>query len=198
MPSRQRLFRFLYRLGFTPWDGHPMSPTLRTLVEGDGALTAGSALDIGCGTGDNAIYLAKHGWIVTAVDFVAKPLEAARAKARAAGITVDFREADATRLESAGVGTGFTLIVDNGCLHGMSADDRDAYVRGVGSVIAPGGRLLIIAFTPGGRFGVPGISPDEVTRRFADGWTVISSGPEPDVAAGRSDVVHHYLFQRTG
>jgi SAM-dependent methyltransferase len=198
MPSRQRLFRVLYRLGFTPWDGHPMSPTLRTLVEGDGALTAGSALDIGCGTGDNAIYLAKHGWVVTGVDYVAKPLEAARAKAKAAGITVDFREADATRLESAGVGTGFTLIVDNGCLHGMSADDRDAYVRGVGSVIAPGGRLLIIAFTPGGRFGVPGISPDEVMRLFADGWTVISSGPEPDVAAGRSDIVHHYLFQRTG
>jgi SAM-dependent methyltransferase len=198
MSSRRRLFRVLYRLGFTPWDGHPMSPTLRTLVEGEAVLAPGSALDIGCGTGDNSIYLAKNGWQVTGVDYVTKPLEAARTKAEKAGVTVDFREADATRLESAGIGTGFTLIVDNGCLHGMSADDRDAYVRGVGSVIAPGGRLFIVAFTPGGSFGVPGIAPDEVTRRFADGWTVLSSGPEPDVGARNSDAVQHYLFQRTG
>jgi ubiquinone/menaquinone biosynthesis C-methylase UbiE len=169
-----------------------MSPTLRALVEGDDALTPGPALDIGCGTGDNSVYLAKHGWRVTGVDYVSKPLEAARAKAKAAGVTVDFRQADATRLESAGAGADYTLIVDNGCVHGMSADDRDAYVRGVGSVIAPGGRLLIIAFTPGGSFGVPGISPEEVQRRFADGWTAISSGPE----AGVDDAAHHYLFQR--
>jgi SAM-dependent methyltransferase len=194
MPSRQRLFGLLYRLGFTPWDGHPMSPTLRALIEGDGALTAGVALDIGCGTGDNAIYLAEHGWRVIGVDYVPKPLETARAKAKAASVTVDFRQADATRLESAGIGAGFTLIVDNGCLHGMSADDRDGYVRGVGSVIAPGGRLLIIAFTPGGSFGVPGIATDEVTRRFASGWTAISSGPESELAKG----AHHYLFQRDG
>jgi SAM-dependent methyltransferase len=196
MASRQRLFRVLYRLGFTPWDGHALSPTLRTLVEGEAALAPGSALDIGCGTGDNSIYLAKNGWQVTGVDYVTKPLEAARAKAKKAGVTVDFREADATRLESAGGGTGFALIVDNGCLHGMSADDRDAYVRGVGSVIAPGGRLFIVAFTPGGSFGVPGIAPDEVTRRFAGGWTVLSSGPEPDVGPRNSDAVQHYLFQR--
>jgi 2-polyprenyl-3-methyl-5-hydroxy-6-metoxy-1,4-benzoquinol methylase len=192
MSSRRRLFQVLYRLGFTPWDGHPMSTTLAALVEGDGALAAGPALDIGCGTGDNSIYLAKHGWRVTGVDYVAKPLEAARAKARAAGVTVDFRQADATQLESAGVGTGFTLIVDSGCLHGMSAEDRDAYVRGVESVIAPGGRLLVIAFTPGGSFGVPGISPDEVTRRFGDGWTAISSGPESEL----SKAARHYSFQR--
>jgi 2-polyprenyl-3-methyl-5-hydroxy-6-metoxy-1,4-benzoquinol methylase len=192
MSSRQRLFRVLYRLGFTPWDGHPMSTTLAALVEGDGALAAGPALDIGCGTGDNSIYLAKHGWRVTGVDYVSKPLEAARAKARAAGVTVDFRQADATQLESSGVGADFTLIVDNGCLHGMSTEDRDGYVRGVGSVIAPGGRLLIIAFTPGGSFGVPGISPDEVTGRFADGWTAISSGPESELAKG----ARHYQFQR--
>ncbi|MCW2556706.1 MAG: Methyltransferase [Mycobacterium sp.] len=194
MSSRQRLFGLLYRFGFTPWDGHPMSPTLTALVEGDSALEVGSALDVGCGTGDNSVYLAKHGWHVTGVDYVSKPLEAARAKARAAGVTVEFRQADATELESAGVGTGFTLIVDSGCLHGMSAQDRDAYVRGVSSVIAPGGLLLIVAFTPGGSFGVPGISPDEVARRFDDGWTAVASGPETELAGP----ARHYSFRRDG
>ena len=90
MPSRQRLFRVLYRLGFTPWDGHPLSPTLRELVEGTAALATSTALDIGCGTGDNAIYLAKHGWQVTGVDYVDKPLSEARKKAARADVSVDF------------------------------------------------------------------------------------------------------------
>jgi len=198
MSSRKRLFGLLYQFGFTPWDGHPMSPTLATLVEGDGALAAGSALDVGCGTGDNSVYLAKHGWRVTGVDYVAKPLEAARAKARAAGVTVDFRQADATQLESADIGTGFTLIVDSGCMHGMSAEDRDAYARGIASVIAPGGLLLIIAFTPGGSFGVPGISPDDVARRFADGWTMLASGDESAMGHNGKNPARHYVFARAG
>ena len=56
--------------------------SLQDLVEGENALAAGTALDIGCGTGDNSIYLAKHGWQVTGVDFVAKAVDKARAKGR--------------------------------------------------------------------------------------------------------------------
>ncbi len=95
------------------------------------------ALDLGCGTGDNSIYLAKHGWQVTGVDYVAKPLDKARAKAAANKVAVNFTQADVTRLSSEGVGANFGLIVDNGCLHGMSDEDRDAYVREVTAVAAP-------------------------------------------------------------
>ena len=69
------MFRVFYRIGFTPWDGHPIAASLRTLIEGTGdspALAAASALDVGCGTGDTSIYLAQHGWQVTGVDFVPK------------------------------------------------------------------------------------------------------------------------------
>jgi ubiquinone/menaquinone biosynthesis C-methylase UbiE len=198
MSSRKRLFGLLYRFGFTPWDGHPMSPTLAALVEGDGALATGSALDVGCGTGDNSIYLAKHGWRVTGVDYVAKPLEAAREKARAAGVTVDFRQADATQLESAGIGTGFTLIVDSGCMHGMSDVDRDAYAREVTTLAAPGCRLVIVAFVAGGSFGVPGISADDVARRFADGWTMLASGDESAMGHNSKNPARHYVFARAG
>jgi hypothetical protein len=53
--SRQLLFKTFYRLGFVPWDGHPLAKSLQKLIEGDGALSPGAALDLGCGTGDNSI-----------------------------------------------------------------------------------------------------------------------------------------------
>jgi len=87
MSSRQTLFRVFYRLGFVPWDGHSLAKSMRDLVEGDGALPAGTALDLGCGTGDNSIYLANHGWQVTGVDFVSKAVDKARAKATASRST---------------------------------------------------------------------------------------------------------------
>ena len=91
----------------------------------------------GCGTGDSSIYLARHGWQVTGVDFVSTALDKARAKADAERLPVNFMQADAALLSSAGVGTGFALILDNGCLHGMIDDHRDAYVREITAVAAP-------------------------------------------------------------
>ena len=188
MTSRHTLFRIFYRLGFTPWDGHPIASSLQALID---ELPATTALDIGCGTGDTSIYLAQHGWRVTGVDFVPKAVENARAKAREANATVDFRYADATQLSKEDVGTGFDLIVDNGCLHGMSDDDRASYVREVTAVAAPGARLLLVEFTPGGSFAVPGIAQDEIEQRFARGWTLLSTGDE-----SWAKNLRHYLFQR--
>ena len=196
MASRQLLFKTFYRLGFVPWDGHPLAQSLRDLVEGGGALTPGTALDLGCGTGDNSIYLAKHGWQVTGVDFVAKAVEKARAKAEANKLTVNFARADVTRLSSEGVGTNFGLIVDNGCLHGMSPEDRNAYVREVTAVAAPAARLLLVEFVTGGSYGVPGIDPDEVKTRFAADWALLSSGDEPALDHNGKNPARHYLFQR--
>ena len=197
MASKQTLFRIFYRIGFTPWDGHPLAQSLRGLIEGTPdtpALPAGSALELGCGTGDTSIYLAQHGWRVTAVDFVVKALDRARAKAAAADASVDFVRADVTHLTQAAIGTGFELIVDNGCLHNMSDTDRDAYVREVSAVAAPDARLLIVAFRPGGRFGVRGIEPAEMERRFSPGWTLLSAGDEREL--DRETPTRYYLFQR--
>ncbi|MGV0745313.1 class I SAM-dependent methyltransferase [Mycolicibacterium sp. XJ870] len=193
MTSRQRLFRVFYRLGFTPWDGHPLARSMTDLVEG-ASLAPGAALDLGCGTGDNAVYLAEHGWRVTGVDYVDKPLVKARAKA--GDLPVTFVKADVTQLSSAGIGAGFDLIVDSGCLHGMSPDDRDGYVREVAAVAAPEARLLIVAFVPGGSLGVPGISEAEVERRFSTDWTLLSSGSEPAMDHNGKNPARYYLFSR--
>ena len=196
MASRNMLFRAMYRVGFTPWDGHPLAKSLHDLVEGNGspALPAATALDIGCGTGDASIYLAHHGWQVTGVDFVPRALAKARAKAQARQSSVNFVQADVTHLSSArGVGTGFTLIVDNGCLHNLTDKDRDAYVREVTAVAAPDALLLIGGLDPGEQFGVRGITRAEIERRFTPGWTLLSAGDAPEMA--RFGKGHYSLLQ---
>jgi hypothetical protein len=76
----------------------------------------------------------------------------------------------------------------------MSDDDRDAYVREVSAAAAPDARLLIVAFLPGGRFGVRGIEPAEMQRRFASGWTLLSAGDEQKL--DRQTPTRYYLYQR--
>jgi SAM-dependent methyltransferase len=184
MASRHLLFRIFYGIGFTPWDGHPHSTALRELVEASDAPPAGSALDVGCGTGDTSIYLAQHGWLVTGVDFTPKALDKARAKARDAGVTVNFVHGDVTHLNQAGIKPGFHLIVDNGCFHGMSDGDRDLYVQQISAAAAPGARLLMIAFKPSHPAGPAGADQAEIERRFTPAWTLLSAADEPRWTAG--------------
>jgi len=87
------------------------------------------------------------------------------------------------------------LIVDNGCLHNMSDGDRDAYVREVSALAAPDARLLVVAFLPGGRFGVRGVDPGEMERRFTPAWTLLSAGQERELDEEQTPT-RYYLFQR--
>lgn len=185
MASRHLMFRIFYAIGFTPWDGHPRSAMLRELVEGIAGLTPGSALDVGCGTGDTSIYLTQHGWQVTGVDFTPKALDKARAKARAADTAVSFVHADVTHLSRAGITGPFEMIVDNGCLHGMSDHDRDLYVQEITAAAAPSARLFIVGFKRGGGVGPVGIDQAEVERRFTPAWTLLAAADEPVIPQGR-------------
>jgi SAM-dependent methyltransferase len=129
---------------------------------------------------------------------VSTPLTRARAKAAAAGLSIEFIQADVTRLSSAGLGDNFALIVDNGCLHNMSDNDRDSYVREVSAVAAPDAQLLIVAFVPGGRLGVRGVDRTEMERRFAPAWTLLSAGDERELDRAEKTPARYYLFQRAG
>jgi SAM-dependent methyltransferase len=185
MASRQLLFRILYGIGFTPWDGHPQSAVVREFVEGTDRQPPGSALDVGCGTGNTSIYLAQHGWRVTGVDFTPKALDKARTKARAAGAAVEFVHADVTHLGQAGIRGPFELIVDNGCLHGMSDHDRDLYVPEITAAAAPSARLSIVGFQRGRGVGPVGIDQPEIERRFTSAWTLLSAADERVIPEGR-------------
>jgi SAM-dependent methyltransferase len=189
------LFGLFYRVGFTPWDGHKIPARLTDLVEGAGALPKGQALDIGCGTGDTSIYLARHGWNVTGIDFVKRALDRARAKTQVAAVTVRYLQADATRLASYGLGQ-FQLVADNGCLHGLSDEGRDAYVRGLTPMVPSGGRLIIAGFLEGKRRGPRGFNAPEIERRFSTGWELLSHGIDPGVSNHAPDPIAVYDLRR--
>lgn len=178
-PTGKLGYRLLYRLGLTPWDNDRIPPGLAALVEGPHALPPGRALDLGCGTGTHSVYLARHGWQVTGIDFTAQALEAARRKAAENGVSASFIEGDVTRLDGLDLGQGYTLLLDFGCFHGLSDVERDRCVAGLEGVAAPDARMLLFAFQAGRRGPGPrGISREELAWRFA-GWTIAREQPVP-------------------
>jgi SAM-dependent methyltransferase len=169
-------FAVMYWRGQPPWDTGISPPELVAAVEGEHALPPGRALDLGCGTGTNCLYLARHGWHATGVDFVAAPIARAEAKARAAGPfpgSARFLRGDVTHLETLDLGEPFTLLFDLGCLHSIPRDDRARYAAGVTQAAAPGATYLLYAFAPTAVAGRPvGLTEAEVRALFADGFEV--------------------------
>jgi SAM-dependent methyltransferase len=169
--ARLDFSRFFYWLAYlrrrTPWDTGISPPELVAAIEGDQALPPGKALDLGCGTGTNSIYLAQHGWEVSAVDFTARALERASEKAARAGVMVKFYRGDVTRLGDLPLGGPFDLLFDLGCFHSLTPQGRAAYARGVAHLSKPGTLFLLYAFVPrklGGR--MVGVTADEVQAVF--------------------------------
>lgn len=166
-------FRAAYLFGFKPWDSGVSPPELVSVVEGSDRLAPAKALDLGCGTGTNSVYMARHGWEVTGVDFVPRAINAARRKAAAADVSPRFIVGDVTRLTELGVGTEYALLLDLGCFHSIPDAGREAYVRGVTEVARAGASMLLFCFirraTPS-RIGPRGVARGEVAQRFASGW----------------------------
>lgn len=130
-----------YRQGDTPWDSGLVERELIRFV-GEPGRVPGPALDLGCGTGTNAVYLAQRGYAVTAVDGSARALDAARQKATAAGVAVEFIEADL--LAWPGPERAFPFVFDRGCYHCLRRVDAAAARRLLARAVAPGGTLLIL------------------------------------------------------
>jgi 2-polyprenyl-3-methyl-5-hydroxy-6-metoxy-1,4-benzoquinol methylase len=83
-------YRIMYRVGFTPWHTGKVASPVTALMKGQDAVPPARALDIGCGTGTQAVSLAQRGWQVTAIDALERPLRRTRVPGQAAGVTVDW------------------------------------------------------------------------------------------------------------
>jgi SAM-dependent methyltransferase len=191
-------YRMAYLVGFKPWDTGVSPPELVAVVEGRDHLPPDKALDLGSGTGTNAIYLAKHGWDVTAIDFMPRPVETARRKAKEAGVEPRLLLGDVTKLDQMGIGGGYSLFFDLGCFHSIPESGRDGYARGVTAAAVPGATLLLFGFAPGQmRFGPTGTTREELEARFP-AWTVESATRGSGAGPGSTLEVYWYRLRNRG
>ncbi|MGH3376760.1 MAG: methyltransferase domain-containing protein, partial [Actinoallomurus sp.] len=141
-----------YRESDQIWSGDPND----ALVRETASLTPGSALDLGCGEGADAIWLAERGWRVTAVDIAEVALERAQRHAAKAGVTVDWQRHD--------LGTSFPAgtydLVSAHFLYSLGDLPRAQVLRTAAAAVAPGGVLLIV--------GHAGLPPWEHDHPHAD------------------------------
>jgi SAM-dependent methyltransferase len=149
-----------------PWDTGITPPELERFVASH---PPGRALDLGCGTGTNVVYLARHGWTGVGVDFAGRAIAKARRRARAAAVEATFLVGDVTRLAVAGP---FDLALDIGCLHSIPVAGRAAYATGLAHVMRAGATYLLYAFAPGGP--AVGLTAEDVRRTFVESFDVVS------------------------
>ena len=169
MPNlRQWFYDGMYRFFRPRWDTGITPPEVVSLLES--GRVQGSALDLGCGTGTNSIYLARHGFSVTGVDFSPKAIELGRQKARQAGVTIDFHRGDVTRLDF--LREPFELVLDIGCFHSLNQAGRDRYTANLVRLTHPGSIFMLYAFEPDGLFGNLGVTSAQAQQQFAPHFVV--------------------------
>ena len=130
-------------------------------------------MDLGCGTGEHARYLAGRGWQTTGVEFIATAVAAARRRDPDGRVT--WRRADVTRPDQVDpdgtLNRAAGLILDVGCLHGLTPAERSGWAATVAHLAAPSAVLLLRAAPPAHRgIGPAGIAPHELTTLLDDGW----------------------------
>ena len=137
----RRLSFMLWYYRRPPWESGKVPPEVKDFIQNH---PAGRALDLGCGSGTSSIALAQAGWETTGVDFVPRAIRQAKQKARMAGVEVDFRLADVTRLGD--FPHRNDLVLDIGCFHGLSPAGKSAYLKQLERLLVPGGTWLLYGF----------------------------------------------------
>jgi len=137
----------------------------------------GSVLDCGCGSGENALFLANRGQKVTGIDFLAEPVKWAKQKADERGVNATFLVMDALALKD--LPEVFNNAIDSGLFHVFNNEDRRSYVEGLATVVKPGGRFFLLCFSDAepGDAGPRRVSRKEIEDAFVEGWTIESIEP---------------------
>ena len=162
------------------WSGHANS----ALVAAVSGLTPGRALEVGCGEGADAIWLARHGWAVTALDI--SEVAVSRARAAAGELPINWLVADLVTDPPPG---DFGLVSVQ--YPALRKDADDAVVAAILTAVAPGGRLLVVGHDvaamrahkrmPAGLDPDNYVLPDDIALRLGDRWTIEAHDVRPRV-----------------
>jgi SAM-dependent methyltransferase len=183
----RRAYDLAYR-SWAPWDVVGVRPELQRMVL-EGALTPTdhpNVIDLGCGSGANAVFLATHGFQVTAVDFSPVGLRKAERRALQVGVVgrCRFIEADLTAPDLwKAVGGPFDLLIDASTIDDLTGPGRVAAARNVARLARPGavmlcwchyatvGQLPLFSLTRPSRL-VPVIEPGEEQQLFGAAFDI--------------------------
>lgn len=150
-------FDAFYREGTPAWEiGRPQPEIVKLAEEGE---LVGTILDVGCGTGENALHLASLGKSVVGVDGSPAAIDLARAKAAARQLAVPFFVADA--LDLGRLRRRFETALDSGLFHVFTDEERRTYAESLCEVLSPGGTLHVLCFSDEEP---PGPGPRRVTQ----------------------------------
>jgi cyclopropane fatty-acyl-phospholipid synthase-like methyltransferase len=142
----------------------------------DAGAFAGTVLDAGCGTGDNALYLAARGVTVLGFDVAPTAVATAQRRAAAADAPAEFVLADALNLSR--LGRAFDSVLDSALFHTFDDTEQRAYAASLASVTNPGGRLHLLCFSDADpqTAGPHPVSREELHAAFnpASGWIITS------------------------
>ena len=158
-----------------PWD--TQAPNENVIGWQTRGWVRGDVLDIGCGFGDNAIYLAKNGHSVTGLDISPTALITAERRAKDAKVDVKFAVADSTKLD--GYTDAFDTVIDSGLFHVLDDEGRRSYTAAVRRATRPGAALLLSCFSDANPAGEewPRPAVSEATLRSVlggSGWDITS------------------------
>lgn len=164
-------------LGTPPWDIPGPQPVFVALAEA-GEIT-GRVLDVGCGSGENALYLAGRGLAVVGIDSSPRAIAKATRKSSERGLDTTFVVGDALSLEEVeGLGS-FETVIDSGCFHSLADEQRGRYTACVASVLSAGGRYRMACFSDSepGDWGPRRVTGQEIRDLFRAGWVVEAIEP---------------------
>ncbi len=156
--------------GTPPWDiGRPQKEFIRLAKEEE---ISGRVLDAGCGTGENALYLARIGFEVWGIDASPTAIKKAKEKAKKRGITVNFLVFDALKLQL--LKAKFDTIMDCGLFHVFSDKERPIYATSLSSALNPGGKYFMLCFSEHepGSCGPRRVTQAEIRAAFRKGWKI--------------------------
>jgi SAM-dependent methyltransferase len=150
-----------------PWDiGRPQPAFVEVVRAGE--LSKGGVLDAGCGTGENALYLAEKGFSVVGVDLATRAIDAAKAKSTERKLKVDFRIANALSLEFKN--DYFDNAIDSGLFHTFDDSNRVDFAREIARVLKTGGKYFMLCFSdkePTNWGGPRRITKEEIETTFS-------------------------------
>jgi len=156
--------------GTPPWDiGRPQKEFVELVRRGE---ITGSVLDIGCGTGEHALFFAHEGYEVWGIDSSPLAIQKAQEKGAQRELTAHFLVLNA--LDLSRLNRKFDTATDSGLFHTLTDEDRLVFLDNLAAILSPAGKYFMLCFSdrePAG-YGPRRITEREIRETFSDGWSI--------------------------